>query len=339
MQLSEFKLLPDYLKPSEVEKYCTLIIQESSLESFDQTREKLLEMADRQWHTYELPADELRNTLKTWLIYNWTSISSENVESLLVLGHSFGLDIELFHQVLALYDGPFKDKFLQDLEHSPGSHINPYWRLRSKDPKELAETLTGQLAASLGGRDWEDSYLDEALDNRKKIVQQLVKLGEHAVNPLVRLLNHSDWAVRDDAAIVLGYIKSPLAIKPLLTIMENDESISVRLSAASALDKNNTLETVEATTAWYRKNQISAQKRVDFKINEYLLYGETDATLLYRAGQLANRKNVPARTILESKHHLSLSQSSSREAAITKRLELVELSEEDVAYLEEPFRL
>jgi len=97
----------------------------------------------------------------------------------------------------------------------------------TENPKELAQDLTQQLADSLSGRDWEDSILEEAMNYRKEIVQQLVKLGEYAVDPLVDLLNHSDWAVRDDAAIILGYIKSQLAIKPLLTILENDDSLSV----------------------------------------------------------------------------------------------------------------
>jgi len=78
------------------------------------------------------------------------------------------------------------------------------------------------------------------------------------------------------------------------------------------------METLQATTSWYRKNQISAQKRVDFKISEYLLYGETDAILLDRARQLANRKNVTIKIILESKQHLSISQSPSRKAHVLK---------------------
>ena len=339
MQLSEYRHLPDYMKPAEVERYCFLILQESSLESVTQTLEKLREMSDRQWHTYELPSKELRNKLKNWLIQNWTSNSSEYLESMMVLSYCFGLDKEFFSQALAHYDGKFKVNFQRDLENSPDDRIDPWWRLRSEDPKELAETFTEQLAASLSGRDWEDSYLEEAMNNRKKIVQQLVKLGERAVYPLVGLLSHSDWAVRGDAATILGYIKNQLAIKPLLAIMENDESLSVKLKAASALDKINTLETIQATKSWYRKNQISAQKRVDFKISEYLLYGETDAILLDRARQLANCKNVTIKIILESKQQLSISQSPSRKAQVIKILELVELSADDVAYLEEPYEL
>ncbi len=339
MQLSEYRHLPDYMKPVEVERYCLLILQESSLESVTQTLEKLQEMSDRQWHTYELPSKELRNKLKNWLIQNWTLNSSEYLESMMVLSYCFGLDKEFFSQALVHYDGKFKVKFQRDLENSAGDSIDPWWRFSSEDPKELAETLIKQLAASLSGRDWEDSYLEEAMNNRKKIVQQLVKLGEYAVSSLVGLLSHSDWAVRDDAAIILGYIKSQLAIKPLLTILENDDSLSVKLSSASALDKINTLETIQATKSWYRKNQISAQKRVDFKISEYLLYGETDAILLDRARQLANQKNVTIKIILESKQHLSISQPPSRKAQVIKMLELVELSAEDVAYLEEPYEL
>jgi len=134
MQLSEYKLLPDYIEPAEVEKYCFLILQESALETVAQTLEKLNEMSDRQWHTYQLPPRELQDELKKWLIQNWTSNSSEYLESIMGLSYCFGLDKEFFSKALAYYEGRFKNGFRRDLDNSVGEFIDPWWSMKAAKP-------------------------------------------------------------------------------------------------------------------------------------------------------------------------------------------------------------
>jgi hypothetical protein len=208
-----------------------------------------------------------------------------------------------------------------------------------QDPKELAQTHAQELVASLCGREWEDLNDDQPMNFRREKVQELVRLGEYAVDPLIDLLGHPDWAIRSDAAIILGYMGNPLAIQPLLAIMENDESLSVKLSSASVLERINVPEFEEITTTWYRKNQISAQQRVSVKMDEFLTYGETDAVLLDRARQLADRKNVTVRTIFDSLMLLLSSLSLSAKDEVRKRNGWVDLSSEEVAYLEEPYEV
>lgn len=205
--------------------------------------------------------------------------------------------------------------------------------------KELAESLAQDLAVSLSGRDWEDSVLEEAMSYRRDLARQLVSLGEQAVDALVGLLANADWAIRDDAAILLGTIKSLRAIAPLLAVLEKDDSLSVRLSAASTLERINTPETIRATRDWYRQNQITAQRRLAVKIAEYTLYGSTDAILLERARQIAERKNVSVALVFQSKSHLDMPYSAQRRADTIRMLGLVELSEQEVAALEEPYQL
>lgn len=103
MQLSKYRLLPDYMKPAEVEKYSMLILRESSLETVSQTLAKLRDMADRQSHTYELPSRNLQDELKKWLIQNWTTNADEYLESVMVLSYCFGLDKRFFRKALSLY--------------------------------------------------------------------------------------------------------------------------------------------------------------------------------------------------------------------------------------------
>lgn len=131
MQLSEYRLLPDYMKPAEVEKYCILILRESSLEVVPQTLAKLREMSDRQWHTYELPSRSLQDELKNWLIQNWTTNSDEYLESVMVLGYCFGLDKEFFQKALSLYQGKSKNEFQRGLDKSDGEFIDPWWSMKA----------------------------------------------------------------------------------------------------------------------------------------------------------------------------------------------------------------
>lgn len=127
MQLSEYRLLPDYMKPAEVEKYCMLILRESSLETVHQTLAKLREMADRQWHTYELPGRNLQDELKKWLIQNWTTNADEYLESVMVLSYCFGLEKEFFRQALSLCQGNSRDEFQRHLDNSEGEFMDPWW--------------------------------------------------------------------------------------------------------------------------------------------------------------------------------------------------------------------
>jgi HEAT repeat protein len=79
-------------------------------------------------------------------------------------------------------------------------------------------------------RDWlDDTTVISALRN------EIVRRGELAVNPLLALLTHSDWAVRDDVARMLGYLGDIRAVDALLVAMMKDENEIVQKSAVEAL--------------------------------------------------------------------------------------------------------
>ncbi len=207
---------------------------------------------------------------------------------------------------------------------------------------ELANVLLQRLVVSLSVRDWEDSHLDQAMSERKSLMTQVVCIGASAINPLVALLSHPDWAVRGDAALMLGHIKSVVAVQPLLATMSDDDNIIVRRSAASALERIGTHEAVQATRSWYGRNGISAQARVQQKIGEYLIYGETDAMLVWRANELAGRKGVALSDIFSARLFLLAEKpplAPEMEALLRKDLGIIELTPQDCAYLDEMYQL
>lgn len=69
----------------------------------------------------------------------------------------------------------------------------------------------------------------------QKVVEALGQIGDaRAVEPLIGVLNHRDWHVREAAVEALGKIGNARAINPLMAAL-NDSDRSVRSSAAQAL--------------------------------------------------------------------------------------------------------
>ncbi len=101
----------------------------------------------------------------------------------------------------------------------------------------LAKSLLRQFVASQSLRDWEDSCVNQAMDERKALSERVVSIGAPAVDPLIELLAHSDWAVRDDAVTMLGQLQSAGAIKPLLALQNGEESEAVQGSIRTALQR------------------------------------------------------------------------------------------------------
>ena len=195
------------------------------------------------------------------------------------------------------------------------------------------ERRVEELVLSLSVRDWEDGMeTEDPVKVRKSLMQDIVNSGEVSVAPLLSLLNHSDWAVRDDAALMLGHLSSNRAVEPLLGIMLKDESMSVKLSAASALERIGTPDALAAVRDWYHNAHISAQQRVSQKLSEYLIYGEADSKLMNRAVDLAQRKGVML-------HQIITAWWSSNPASLAelKRSGGVSLSPEERDYLAGPY--
>jgi HEAT repeat protein len=75
---------------------------------------------------------------------------------------------------------------------------------------------------------------DENIAGQKDIVNDLVGIGEPAVEPLINLLKDEKWRVRYYAAEALGEIGDKKAVEPLIDSL-NDENNGVRSNSMIAL--------------------------------------------------------------------------------------------------------
>lgn len=75
---------------------------------------------------------------------------------------------------------------------------------------------------------------DENIAGQKDIVNDLVEIGEPAVEPLINLLKDEKWRVRYISAETLGEIGDSKAVEPLIDSL-NDENNGVRSNSIIAL--------------------------------------------------------------------------------------------------------
>ncbi len=131
MNIEEYESLPDSIEANQVHDLAMSVL--SSNEAVDLVLAKLDILADRQWHTYELPNSELRQTLRKWLIQNWFSNDQEYLEEVLGLAYCFGLDKEFYQKALESYTGEHRAEFNRHLAKSEGDTIDPWWSMGKKN--------------------------------------------------------------------------------------------------------------------------------------------------------------------------------------------------------------
>lgn len=81
--LSQYQKLPDYMSVEEIEKYYIELMEYvESADNFDSLRilEALLQLADRQWHTYHKLNNEVAERIEKLLCKVWNSQSSEIIK-------------------------------------------------------------------------------------------------------------------------------------------------------------------------------------------------------------------------------------------------------------------
>jgi HEAT repeat protein len=108
---------------------------------------------------------------------------------------------------------------------------------QSRLDRKFIKTLSGSmemdekdvigLIENLNDLDW---------DVRNYIADILVKIGEPAIDPLIKALKNDDLDIRMEAARVLGRIGNKKALNPLIGALK-DEDVNFRKQAASAINK------------------------------------------------------------------------------------------------------
>lgn len=97
------------------------------------------------------------------------------------------------------------------------------------------QTLLEELVSTLALRAWVDES-DLRHELKAEIVRR-VKQGDVSPQPILNLLQHADWAVRENAAEMLGWIGGEEVVQPLVDHLWRDRSVAVRGTIALALER------------------------------------------------------------------------------------------------------
>ncbi|WP_417538930.1 hypothetical protein [Marinobacter sp.] len=111
----------------------TRLIKEGAGRHTQDTIEKMHVLCDKQWHTYELPSLGARKAASHW-VHEYLDTASPDPELAAKVVYCFGLNRELLAQIIECY-GYYVDlsEYEEDLEHSGGDFVDPYWTLRKGD--------------------------------------------------------------------------------------------------------------------------------------------------------------------------------------------------------------
>jgi HEAT repeat protein len=81
-----------------------------------------------------------------------------------------------------------------------------------------------------------NSLNDMDYDVRNSVEDILVKIGEPAIEPLIRALEHGDPEIRVESARILGIVGDKRGLKPLIIALK-DENVKFRKEAANSINK------------------------------------------------------------------------------------------------------
>ena len=129
MDVCEYENLPEGLDKDQLKKIFSKFFGELEADSYEDTCAKLEILCDKQWHTYELPDEDIQTKMRGWVVDNWRE-TEEHLELIMGICYSFGLDKELFARALGVYQGEHKAEYENDLKQSLGDFIDPYWSMR-----------------------------------------------------------------------------------------------------------------------------------------------------------------------------------------------------------------
>lgn len=129
MDSTKFRKRLDRASASELEELCIEFFGQEDRNFHNLEIELVDDLADRQWHRYELPSYGVDSTVGAWL-EDYCDYPMSSPTLILKLAYSFGLDKSFFHKVKARIPKDEIAEYHKDLEMSKGSRIDPYWSVR-----------------------------------------------------------------------------------------------------------------------------------------------------------------------------------------------------------------
>lgn len=134
--LEYYKSMPDYMPVVQLKELFEEFISNTSSQNYDveEALESLLELADRQWHSYEMLDMNVSNQVETWIISNCNKDSINNVEFMTLIIGRLGL-VKAFEYVKSLLDEDLISeirKIIHETINELDGHVeDPYFGMKS----------------------------------------------------------------------------------------------------------------------------------------------------------------------------------------------------------------
>lgn len=157
-------------------------------------------------------------------------------------------NIKRLIETLGDEDELVKDQAAESLELIGEPTVEPLIEALNNPNKEIRR-YSARILGEFGDERAINPLIENLRDGNKWVRRDtsgaLSKMGDPATEPLIGLLDDSDWRVRGAAAWGLGRIGNKKAVDPLIKILLEDENGFVRSGAANALGAINDEKAVE----------------------------------------------------------------------------------------------
>lgn len=137
MDLNRYKELPDALKAAELEEEFEQLLSQADQPGVWRcaAAQAFWELADRQWHTYEMLRPDLRQRVENWFQRHWSS-EPEFIEWVGGVAAQLGLAglLPLLERAAHDFSNVPLGREIEATLREIGSHIDdPYWEMRRKN--------------------------------------------------------------------------------------------------------------------------------------------------------------------------------------------------------------
>lgn len=136
MNLFRIRNLPDNMEPSEVREYFTSVLHEAmQLGNIDPLKisKALVQLSDRQWHTYELIDQATKIKVESWIELVWDVKFKTLVDDILTIITYLGLEnsFKLVENSLTPELDKETSDLIQEAIRELKDHVsNPYYGLK-----------------------------------------------------------------------------------------------------------------------------------------------------------------------------------------------------------------
>lgn len=132
----KYESLPDYLSSKDLEAYFNELLDSSeySANSNEEVSECLVELAIRQWHTYELIDKQLKKKIESWIDKVWDVNSTSLIDNITSIIVNLGLE-NSFNKAKESLDENISEEvreiLQQTIEEVKNSITDPYFGMRN----------------------------------------------------------------------------------------------------------------------------------------------------------------------------------------------------------------